>query len=131
MPSKLKAGGVFPYQLKDDREDKDAAVFQLRVLSCLEEEELRLARDRYFQRGDSDASEAVMLKEMLDIAVVGHNVPGVSDLRAALTSAECFELVAGAIGGSVLSTEERKKFVWQPTCEPGCCADAEASAVTA
>jgi hypothetical protein len=131
MPSKLKAGGVFPYMLKDDRDDKTSCVFQLRVLSCMEEEELRLARDRYFQRGDSDASEAVMLKEMLDIAVVGHNIPGVSDLRTELTSAECFELVAGAIGGSVLTAEERKKFVWQPTSELGCSADAEQLAVTA
>jgi hypothetical protein len=121
MPSKLKSGGVFPYMLKDDRDDETAPVFQLRVLSCMEEQELRDARDRYFKRGTDDASEAVMLEEMVAVAVVAHNMKGVSSLIRELTSAECFELVAGAIGGCVMTAEERKKFVWQPTLESGCC----------
>ena len=125
MPSKLKSGGVFPYMLKDDRDDKDAPVFQLRILSCMEEQELRDARDRYFERGKDDASEAVMLEEMLAVAVVAHNMQGVSSLVRELTSKECFELVAGAIGGCVMTAEERKKFVWQPTLESGCSVDAE------
>jgi hypothetical protein len=125
MPSKLKSGGVFPYMLKDDRDDQAAPVFQLRVLSCMEEQELRDARDRYFERGKDDASEAVMLEEMVAVAVVAHNMKGVSSLIRELTSAECFELVAGAIGGCVMTAEERKKFVWQPTLESGCSVDAE------
>jgi len=123
MPSKLKSGGTFPYVLADERGDDKPAVFMLRVLSCLEEAELTESRDRYFNRGESDASEAEMLAEMLGIALESHNVEGQpDDPRSFLTSRECFQLVAGAIMGAALSADEGKKFVSQPASETECSA---------
>jgi hypothetical protein len=123
MPSKLKSGGTFPYVLADERGDDKPAVFMLRVLSCLEEAELTESRDRYFNRGESDASEAEMLGEMLRIALESHSVEGQpDDPRSFLTSRECFQLVAGAIMGAALSADERKKFVSQPASETECSA---------
>lgn len=128
MPSKLKAGGTFPYVLKAEREEENPAVFNLRVLSCLEEAQLTESRNRYFDRGKTDASEAEMLAEMLEVALHSHNVTGQpDDPREFLTSRECFELVAGAILGASLTEDERKKFVLPASSETECSAsDAEA-----
>lgn len=124
MPSKLKAGGTFPYILAAERGEEDAAVFQLRVLSCLEEAELSESRERYFQRGEGDASESKMLAEMLKLALHSHNIAGQDDdPRSFLTSRECFELVAGAILGASLTADERKKFVLPPASETECSVD--------
>lgn len=129
MPSKLKSGGTFPYVLSDERGEDKPAVFMLRVLSCLEEAELVESRDRYFNRGDSDASESTMLGEMLSIALASHSIEGQpEDPRAFLTSRECFQLVAGAITGAALSADERKKFVSHPASGMECSAsDVEAT----
>lgn len=110
MPSKLKAGGIFPYQLKEERGEPDAPVFQLRVLSCLEEAELKASQTRYFNRGESDESESAMLAEMIAVALASHPLD-CGDVREQLTSRECFELIAGAITGTMLTEDERKKFV--------------------
>lgn len=118
MPTKLKAGGTFPYVLKDERGDDDAARFQLRVLSCLEEAELKRSQDKYFKRGEDDASEADMLAEMLSVALASHTLD-CQDVREQLTSRECFELVAGAITGTLLTEDERKKFVLPASSEAG------------
>jgi hypothetical protein len=130
MPSKLKAGGSFPYVLPEERGDDKPAVFMVRVLSCLEEAELKEVRDRYFERTVTDESESDMLGEMLRISLESHNIEGQpDDPRAFLTSKECFSIVAGAIEGATLSADERKKFVLLPASVTECSAS-DAAAVS-
>ena len=120
MPSKLKAGGTFPYILEADREDENPAVFHLKILSCLEHEELTSLRDDYFDKdaaGHRQLLDAMLLQSVESWSVPGHDQP--QPLKAFLTAAECFELVAGAIRGTMLTADERKKLQSQHTSAVG------------
>ena len=113
MPSKLKAGGTFPYVLECDREDDPGSVFHLNILSCAEEEELLDARERYFEASGDKAKQRELTLVMLGIAVKSFDVKGQEgkELKTFLTDRECFELVAASVNGTILSPGERKKFV--------------------
>ena len=95
MPSKLKAGGTFPYVLECDREDDPGSVFHLNILSCAEEEELLDARERYFEASGDKAKQRELTLVMLGIAVKSFDVKGQEgkELKTFLTDRECFELV--------------------------------------
>lgn len=121
MPSKLKAGGTYPYVLPGDREEANPVTFHLHVLSCLQECELTDIRQEFFA-GKRDKTltakeETQMLSKMLGVVVAKHPLGEGVDLQSVLTSGECWELIRDCINGTVLTEDERKKFVLPASSE--------------
>lgn len=124
--SKLRAGSPFPYILKEDREREDAVRFQLRVLSADDADKMDELRNEYATTEDR-ARKRDLRFDMLQLAMFEFR----KDITAELTESECWELIANAIIGAVLSTEDRKKFVLPLQSETDSSAsDAAASALT-
>lgn len=115
MPSKLKAGGVFPYTLEADRTDSEPQ-FEIVVLSSEENESIGELRRQYLENKDG---RNAYLDQMLGMAVKRCLIPGHENakLRAILTDLECWELINAATAGAVLTPEERKKFGLQVKLE--------------
>lgn len=114
MPSKLKAGGVYPYILSDDRNDCDKPQFSLRVLSAYQDCEIAEIRKEFLAATGQHAKRAELLEKALLLAVDSCHIEGwqnESTWNTMLTSLECWELINAATEGANLTNEERKKFV--------------------
>jgi hypothetical protein len=123
MPSKLKAGGTFPFTLEADRNDASGPQFNLRVLSVFENDELNQLRVPFVEAKGEKRTE--LLQEALAMTVAECLIEGYQNkpLPSFLTSLECWELVNGAAEAASLTPEQRKKFVSPPPCETGSSAD--------
>ena len=129
MPSKLKAGGTFPFILEADREDGGLPQFSLRVLSVFENDELGQLRVAFVEAKGEKRTE--LLQEALAMTVAECLIEGYQGepLPSFLTSMECWELINGATEAGGLTPEQRKKFVSALQSETDCSAgDAVASA---
>ena len=131
MPSKLKAGGTFPYILEADRSDGVQPQFAIRVLSAFEDGELNAIRDEYIATHGQPAKRTDLIKQALVMTVAACHIENIKAdaLMSELTARECWELINAATEGATLKADERKKFVSPPPCETDSSADgAEASA---
>jgi hypothetical protein len=129
MPSKLKAGGTFPYILEADREDGGLPQFSLRVLSVFENDELGQLRVAFVEAKAAQRTE--LLQQALTMTVAKCLIEGYENepLPSFLTNLECWELINGATEGASLTPDQRKKFVSALQSEMDCFAgDAVASA---
>lgn len=129
MPSKLKAGGTFPFTLEADRDDATGPQFSLRVLSVLENDELGQIRTAFIEAKAAQRTE--LLQEALTMTVAECLIEGYESepLPSFLTNLECWELINGATEGASLTPDQRKKFVSALQSEMDCSAgDAVASA---
>lgn len=116
--SKLVAGRTFPYILKDYRTEGAEPQFEIRVLSGVQDDEIRDLRRRYIDAKDNPASRTESLNQMLEKSVASAKCVGsVSELRTLLTDLECWELINAATEGATLSAEQRKKYVSPLTSE--------------
>ena len=109
MPSKLRAGGVFPFILADDREETTDAQFNLRVLSAQENAELSILRTEYIA-AETLLERLKVLRSALSLTVVDCFLSDSEPIESLLTETECWEVINGSSGGSLLTAEERKKF---------------------
>jgi hypothetical protein len=125
MPSKLKAGGTFPYILEADRGDGGPPQFAIRVLSAFEDGELNAIRAEYIAATGQPAKRTELIGQALAIVVGGCHIEGIKAdaLVSELTALECWELINAATEGATLKADERKKFVSPPPCETDSCAD--------
>jgi len=110
MASKLRAGSGFPYILKEDRGEVTEPQFMLRVLSADDSDRLTDMRHEYVERANDDKRRRELRNDMVAFCVVKCNVSD-EPLTSILTDLECWELITGAILGSSMSADERKKFV--------------------
>lgn len=110
MPSKLRAGGVFPFILADDREETTDPQFNLRVLSAQENAELSILRTEYIA-AETLLERLKVLRSALSLTVVDCFLSDSEPIESLLTETECWEVINGSSGGSLLTAEERKKFV--------------------
>ena len=111
MPSKLKAGGTFPYILEADRADGGPPQFNLRVLSVFENDELGQLRVAFVEAKAAQRTE--LLQQALTMTVAKCLIEGYENkpLPSFLTNLECWELINGATEGASLTPDQRKKFV--------------------
>jgi len=111
MPSKLKAGGTFPYILEADRGDGGPPQFNLRVLSVFENDELGQLRVAFVEAKAAQRTE--LLQQALTMTVAKCLIEGYENepLPSFLTNPECWELINGATEGASLTPDQRKKFV--------------------
>jgi len=111
MPSKLKAGGTFPYILEADRADGGPPQFNLRVLSVFENDELGQLRVAFVEAKAAQRTE--LLQQALAMTVARCLIEGYENepLPSFLTNLECWELINGATEGASLTPDQRKKFV--------------------
>jgi hypothetical protein len=111
MPSKLKAGGTFPYILEADRADGGPPQFSLRVLSVFENDELGQLRVAFVEAKAAQRTE--LLQQALTMTVAKCLIEGYENepLPSFLTNLECWELINGATEGASLTPDQRKKFV--------------------
>jgi hypothetical protein len=111
MPSKLKAGGTFPYILEADRGDSGQPQFSLRVLSVFENDELGQLRVAFVEAKAAQRTE--LLQQALTMTVAKCLIEGHENeqLPSFLTNLECWELINGATEGASLTPDQRKKFV--------------------
>ena len=126
MPDKLRSGGSFPFILAGDRTETDSPQFKIRVLSSSDNDAVIELRDA-FVASKTKQDRSTILDELLEkcvneVLIDGYSKDGLKDL---LTERECWELIAAAIEGASLTTEERKKYVSPPP------SDMESSAVDA
>lgn len=129
MPSKLKAGGTFPFTLEADRNDEQKPQFNLRVLSVFDNDELGQLRLEYIEAKADKRTE--LLEQALSLTVAACLIEGYENepLPSFLTNLECWELINAATEGASLTPEQRKKFVSPSPSETDCFAgDAEPSA---
>jgi len=112
MPSKLRAGGVFPYILLEDRATETVPQFELRILSGEDTDEVASLRKQFIEGQDKQASFLKLIEKTVAKCVI----PGMEgqSIRSVLTDRECWELIAAAITGAALTSEERKKYVSPP-----------------
>jgi hypothetical protein len=123
MPSKLKAGGTFPYILQSDRGDDAPQFFGLRVLSAFEDAGVSEFRTEFLAK-KGGLERVSIIQSAINICVADAPHPlVVQELTQALTALECWELINAATEGASLTSEERKKFVSPPPCETDSCAD--------
>jgi hypothetical protein len=111
MPSKLKAGGTFPFILEADRADGGPPQFNLRVLSVFENDELGQLRVAFVEAKAAQRTE--LLQQALTMTVAKCLIEGYESepLPSFLTNLECWELINGATEGASLTPDQRKKFV--------------------
>ena len=111
MPSKLKAGGTFPFILEADRGDGGQPQFSLRVLSVFENDELGQLRVAFVEAKAAQRTE--LLQQALTMTVAKCLIEGHENepLPSFLTNLECWELINGATEGASLTPDQRKKFV--------------------
>ena len=111
MPSKLKAGGTFPFILEADRGDGGQPQFSLRVLSVFENDELGQLRVAFVEAKAAQRTE--LLQQALTMTVAKCLIEGYESepLPSFLTNLECWELINGATEGASLTPDQRKKFV--------------------
>ena len=111
MPSKLKAGGTFPYILEADRAESGPPQFNLRVLSVFENDELGQLRVAFVEAKAAQRTE--LLQQALMMTVAKCLIEGYENepLPSFLTNLECWELINGATEGASLTPDQRKKFV--------------------
>jgi hypothetical protein len=111
MPSKLKAGGTFPFILEADRGDGGPPQFNLRVLSVFENDELGQLRVAFVEAKAAQRTE--LLQQALMMTVAKCLIEGYENepLPSFLTNLECWELINGATEGASLTPDQRKKFV--------------------
>jgi hypothetical protein len=111
MPSKLKAGGTFPFTLEADRGDATGPHFNLRVLSVFENDELGQLRVAFVEAKAAQRTE--LLQEALAMTVADCLIDGYlsEPLPSFLTNLECWELINAATEGASLTPDQRKKFV--------------------
>jgi hypothetical protein len=124
MPSKLKAGGTFPYILEADRSDGGPPQFAIRVLSAFEDGEVAAIRREFVDATGQPAKRTELIEKALLLAVDACHIDGFqneSTWNMLLTSLECWELINAATEGASLTSEERKKFVSPPPCETDSC----------
>jgi hypothetical protein len=125
MPSKLKAGGTFPYIMEADRGDGGQPQFAIRVLSAFEDGELAAIRAEYIAATGQPVKRTELIGQALAIVVGACHIEGIKadSLTSELTALECWELINAATEGATLKADERKKFVSPPPCETDCSAD--------
>lgn len=111
MPSKLRAGGVFPFTFEEDR-DGTLHQFMLNVLSAEQADILSDIRTSFLAATDGK-ERARLESEALAITVNRCLIEGctVEGLRGVLTHTECWGLINAAQEASTLSASEKKKFV--------------------
>jgi hypothetical protein len=111
MPSKLKAGGTFPFTLEADRDDATGPQFNLRVLSVFDNDELGQLRVAFVEAKGQQRTE--LLQQALAMTVAECLIEGHQGepLPSFLTSLECWELINGATEAGGLTPDQRKKFV--------------------
>lgn len=111
MPSKLKAGGTFPFTLEADRGDATEPQFNLRVLSVFDNDELGQLRVAFVESKADRRTE--LLQKALAMTVAECLIEGyeTEPLPSFLTNLECWELINGATEGASLTPDQRKKFV--------------------
>jgi len=126
MPSKLRAGGVFPFILKDDRADTTGTQFTLRILSAQENAELSSVRGEYVN-SKSLEERLRFVRSALALTVVDCFLSDSQPIEALLTETECWEVINAATEGATLTADERKKFVSQPSSEMECSAEGVAA----
>jgi hypothetical protein len=123
MPSKLKAGGTFPYAFEADRGDNAPQFFGLRVLSAFEDAEVSELRTEFIaKKGGHERVSVIQSAINICVADAPHPLV-VQELTQTLTALECWELINAATEGASLTHEQRKKFVSPPPCETDCSAD--------
>ncbi len=121
MPSKLKAGGTFPFTLEADRNDGQGPQFNLRVLSVFDNDELGQLRTEYIGEKQAD-KRTELLQQALSMTVAACLIEGYENepLPSFLTNLECWELINAATEGASLTPEQRKKFVSPSPSETEC-----------
>lgn len=124
MPAKLRAGGVFPYILEEDREDVTEPQFDIRIISVGDNEELAGIRLQFVSE-KSVNQRRKLLDQAMSLTVAGCRITDWSNkpLRQLLTERECWELINAATVGASLTADERKKFVLPPRSETDLSAD--------
>lgn len=125
MPSKLRAGGLFPYILIEDRGDCTDCRYNLRVLSCDDNAMVLDLRNEYVAAKDPKQRNEVF-RSILDLCV-----DDAASVTSVLTERECWELIGAAIEGAALTADERKKFLSPPPSETENSADDAAAASVA
>jgi hypothetical protein len=111
MPSKLKAGGTFPFTLEADRNDDKPQFFGVRVLSAFEDAEVSEIRQQFLAvKGGRERVALIQSAVNICVADAPHPLV-VEQLTQTLTSLECWALINAATEGANLTNEERKKFV--------------------
>jgi hypothetical protein len=125
MPSRLKAGGTFPYILEADRGDGPDPQFSIQVLSAFDDGEIASIRAEYIAATGQPAKRAELLSRALAISVSGCHIAGwsVDSLTKNLTSLESWELINAATEGASLTAEQRKKYVLPSPSETDCSAE--------
>ena len=126
MPSKLRAGGVFPFILIDDRAETTDTQFTLRMLSAQENAELSAVRGEYVN-SKSLEERLRFVRSALALTVVDCFLSDSQPIEALLTETECWEVINAATEGATLTADERKKFVSQPSSEMECSAEGVAA----
>jgi len=106
--SKLRSGRTFEYKLESEREDSEADVFSIRVLSGEQDDTVSELAKQYVSTPDKAAKQNIF--EQLLTATVA-SCPWAGTLRSVLTDRECWELIGAAREGAALTVDERKKFV--------------------
>lgn len=114
--SKLRAGRTFEYKLESEREDPEADVFSIRVLSGEQDDTVSELAKQYVATTDKTEKQSIF--EQLLVATVA-SCPWAGTLRSVLTDRECWELIGAAREGASLTAEERKKFVSPSKSETG------------
>jgi hypothetical protein len=128
MPSKLRAGGTFPFILADDRGDTTEPQFNIRVLSVLENDQLGQIRNSFINESHP-AKRSELLNTALAMTVADCLLEQVSGepMLSFLTPLECWELINAATEGASLTAEQRKKFVSPPLSETDSSAEGAAA----
>ena len=126
MPSKLRAGGVFPFILIDDRAETTDTQFTLRILSAQENAELSCVRGEYVN-SKSLEERLRFVRSALALTVVDCFLSDSDPIESLLTETECWEVINAATEGATLTADERKKFVSPPLSEMECSAEGVAA----
>ena len=116
MTSKLRAGRTFSYKLESERDDAEADVFQLNVLSGESDLQVGDMAKQFIATADTSTKREIVAA-MIKLTI--HSWPWDGSLQSVVTEREVWELIGAAREGASLTAEERKKFVLPPSCETG------------
>ena len=112
MPSKLRAGGTFPYILEDDRVEGASPQYKINVLSYQQSMLCSDLRAEFIATTDKQERLRIV-SELLTMEVEECLISEYKQVSFFdyLTELECWELINTATMGANLSNEQRKKFV--------------------